>query len=118
MVTVSNKHASAGTRFSFVLFLYFVFCNLCAAHIISISPTPGLPTSIHVAAQTTGIYTVTNNSAKTPVHIIDQSQLPATITVSNNSCANQLNPGRSCTISLSVVAPVILPFLMPLKVET
>jgi uncharacterized delta-60 repeat protein len=74
------------------------------AHIISITATSPFPSQVNTLSTTTANFTVTNISSQTPLTVVDQSQFPSGLSISNSTCGSLMNPGQSCVITLQLQA--------------
>ena len=78
------------------------------AHLISITPTTPFPPAVAASSMSSATFTVTNIASKVSVTPIDQSNFPGNgfVSVSSSTCGRLLAPGQSCTIQLSLQAPL------------
>lgn len=76
------------------------------AHLISITATSPFPAVVHVLSTTTATFTITNNTSKVTLTIIDQSKFPrgSGLSISSSTCGAPMGPGQSCRITLQLQA--------------
>jgi hypothetical protein len=99
-----NKLIRSMTSIFFFIIMLFA-STTTFAHLISITASTPFPTQVNSTSVTSGSFTVTNISTRTPLTVQDQSQLPSAVSIINNTCGHLLNPGASCVITLQLNAP-------------
>lgn len=74
------------------------------AHLIAITPVSNFPATVAASSTVSAVFTVTNISAHAKLKVVDKSNFPEGLSISNTTCGVFLQPSQSCSITLTLHA--------------
>lgn len=91
----------------FILGSSLLFPFVAFAHLMTITPTNPLPSTVNIGSTIVGTYTIKNTTSKTILTAVDQTHFTAASGLSilpSSTCGAPMKPGETCNLYVQLQA--------------